>query len=163
MDAISVELGIGPECRQHFNADLSDESRKAANKLVFEAAIAAQNGWVESVMRLADQVGMLGYGELAERMKLRFVGVVAQPERRADIVIEVENGGENYRVKTPYRRSEAEAFKAAWRAIPGRRWYSRANHVPVDQKTALWELLKRFFPGKYGRGPQGVFRVPKKA
>jgi len=32
--------------------------------------------------------------------------------------------------------------------------------VPEGQKRALWALLQRFFPGKYGRGPKGVFRVP---
>jgi hypothetical protein len=159
VDAISIELGTGPECRQYFDADLSP-NRPAANKLVFEAAIAAQMGRIETVICLASEVGKLGFPVLAEKMKSRFVNVVAAPERQVSIFIEMEKDGKTYRVKTPYRRGAAEEFQAAWRAIPGRRWYLHANHVPVEQKTALWSLLRRFFPGKYGHGPQGVFRIP---
>jgi hypothetical protein len=113
------------------------------------------------VVEIAKAVEKLGFPVLAEKMRARFVNVVAAPERRADIFIEVEKDGKVYSVKTPYRRGAAEEFKSAWRTIPGRRYYGGVNHIPVEQKPALWALLKQFFPGKWGKGPQGVFRVPK--
>jgi hypothetical protein len=163
VDALSVQLGIGPECRHGFDAGVADADREAANRLVFSAAIAAQQGRATVVVEIAKAVEKLGFPVLAEKMRARFVNVVAAPERRADIFIEVEKDGKVYSVKTPYRRGAAEEFKSAWRTIPGRRYYGGVNHIPVEQKPALWALLKQFFPGKWGKGPQGVFRVPKEA
>jgi hypothetical protein len=162
VDAVSVELGIGPECRAGFRADLTPEAQKVANGLVHEAAIAAQQGKVEIVMALADRIEReCMMGELAGKIRERFVNAVAKAERNADITIKI--AGAVYQVVTPYRRGEAEEFKHAWRTIPGRRWNgaARCNEIPLSQKPALWSLLKEFFPGKYGKGPQGVFRVPK--
>jgi len=162
VDAESCEAGMGPICRAEagFDAGVADADREAANRLVFNAAIAAQQGRVNVVMEIANAVAKLGFAVLAEKMRSRFVNVAAEPERRADITIEVEADGKVYSVKTPYRRGAAEEFKSAWRTIPGRRYYGGVNHIPVEQRPALWALLKQFFPGKYGRGPQGLFRVP---
>jgi hypothetical protein len=154
VDAISVELGIGPECREGFNGDLTDETRKAANKLVFEASVAAVAGRIEVVRENAEKVRALGYGDLADKMGRRFVNA----ERLADITIEQD--GEVYKVVTPYRRKDSKAFVEAWRSIPGRRWVNGANVVPVTSKSALWEVLKQFFGGKYAKGPKGVFKIP---
>jgi len=161
VDALNVQLGVGPECRHGFDAGVADADREAANRLVFNAAIAAQQGRATVVVEIAKAVEKLGFPVLAEKMRARFVRVVAAPERRADIFIVLEKDGKTLQVHTPYRRGAAEEFTAAWRAIPGRQWHTRANHIPVSQKAALWALLKRFFPGKWGKGPQGVFRVPK--
>jgi hypothetical protein len=165
VDAESCETGLGPICRAEsgFDAGVADADREAANRLVFSAAIAAQQGRATVVVKIAKAVEKLGFPVLAEKMRARFVNVVAAPERRADIFIEVEKDGKVYSVKTPYRRGAAEEFKSAWRTIPGRRYYGGVNHIPVEQKPALWALLKQFFPGKWGKGPQGVFRVPKEA
>src|SRR3990172_2373124 len=101
--AVSVELGIGPECRSHFRADLSTEVQKAANVLVYEAAIAAQTGKVTEVLALADRIEKeCLMGELAAKIRERFTQAVAKAERNADITIEVV--GNMYRVQTPYRR-----------------------------------------------------------
>lgn len=153
VDAISVELGIGPECRDGFNADLTDETRKIANKLVFEASVAATQGRIETVRANAAQIRAMGYGELAERMEKRFV----KAEVKADIVIELV--GNAYRVVTPYRRKEGQAFIQAWRNVPGRRWIGGANVVPVTSKMELWAVLQQFFAGKYAKGPKGVFKI----
>lgn len=154
VDAISVELGIGPECREGFNADLTDETRKIANKLVFEASLAATEGLIEVVRAKAAEVRSLGYGELAERMEKRFV----KADRKADITIAQD--GDTYVVVTPYRRKDAKAFVAAWRQVPGRRWMNGANVVPVQSKKELWDVLRTFFGGRYAKGPKGVFRIP---
>jgi hypothetical protein len=158
VDAVSVEMGIGPECRNHFNADISEEVRTAANKLVFAASIAAVAGKIDEVRKIAEELATMGLDELAEKVGRRFVNA---NKNAADISI--EESGNMMLVRTPYRRGEAEDFKAAWRAIPGRRWDNEknANEIPTSARPHLWALLKRFFPGKYGKGPKGIFRIPK--
>lgn len=157
VDSVSVELGIGPECREGINGDLDEEKRKLANQLVFEAALAAQAGHISKVLELADRVEKECWmGDLADKMRRRFVNA----ERTAKLAIALDNG--MLRVRTPFRRKGSAEFIAAWRAIPGRRFKDGENLVPVAQKPALWALLKQFFPGESGIGPQGVFRVPAK-
>jgi len=159
VDSVSVELSIGPECRHNFRADLSPEQQKVANALVHDAAIAAQQGKVQEVLDLANRIEReCLMGELANKIRERFTKAVE--ERTPDITIALESG--SYVVTTPYRRGAKEEFIAAWRAIPGRRFERArcANVIPADQKPALWDLLKKFFPGKYGKGPTGWFRVP---
>jgi hypothetical protein len=161
VDACSVELGIGPECRNGvFPEDVDEADRQLANEHVHHAAIAAQNGHAQKVVEYAELIRKLGFVELADKVERRFKEGVVQAERKADITIEEKEG--YMLITTPYRRGDAEAFKAAWRAIPGRKYiYKRkANEVPVAQKVAVWELLQKFFPGKWGVGPKGAFRVP---
>lgn len=161
VDAVSVEYGMGPECRQDaFPEGVVDADRQAANKLVCEAAKAAQAGAVQAVLDLAEQIRALGFAVLADKVSRRFTEV-APEARKVDLTIEVFEG-KNLLVKTPFRRKDADAFIAAWRAIPGRR-YDRvrdANVIPAKEREALWNLLKRFFAGKWGKGPKGLFRVP---
>jgi hypothetical protein len=156
LDATSVQLGIGPECRDGYDGGISEEVRVAANKLVFSASLAASAGEITKVKELAAQINALGLETLAEKVGRRFVNA----ERNVDIEITVV--GETMKVKTPYRRGAAEEFILAWREIPGRRWNrdQNCNEVPVTQKAALWALLCKFFPGKYGKGTKGLFRVP---
>ena len=156
VDATSVELGIGPECRKGDDGGIPDAVRMQANKLVFDAAVAADQGRVGEVLALAEKIRELGLDELAGKVGRRFKGSV---QRRADITIKVE--GDEYVVKTPFRRGDKDAFIAAWRAIPGRRYSNKLNRVPMTQRAALWSLLKEFFPNKTGMGPKGLFRVPK--
>lgn len=156
VDARSVELGIGPECRGEIDGNIAEDTRKAANKYVFEAAIAAQGGKVEEVLRIADAIDALGLKVLADKVRRRFNGVT---ERKVDITIEEADG--YLKVKTPFRRGDKDAFIAAWRDIPGRRFKDGANIIPANQKMALWSLLKEFFGGKYGRGSKGLFRIPQ--
>jgi len=158
VDARSVTLGIGPECRKGIEGGVVESVRKEANQYVFDAAIAAQGGHVEKVMEYAEAIGGLGLVELAEKVRSRFKKIHESPQK-ADIVIEVEGG--MLKVKTPYRRGRSQEFVKAWRRIPGRRYRDGHNYVPVTQKKALFELLCEYFPGKVGRGPKGIFRVPK--
>jgi hypothetical protein len=154
VDAVSVQTGMGPECREGWDGGVSDEVREKANALVFKAALAAQQGEISSVKALAEEIRALGLGGLADKVGKRF----RNADRYTEIVISVE--GQDFRVETPFRRGAKDEFVAAWRKIPGRRFRDSANYVPVAQKKALWGLLRQFFGGKYGKGPKGLFRIP---
>jgi hypothetical protein len=160
VDARSCQMGVGPECVKRIDVDITggiDEgTRKVANKYIYDAAVAAQEGRIEEVLRCAETIEGMGLESLADKIRHRFKKAA---ERESSIVI--ESDGVFYRVKTPFRRGDKKAFVAAWRKIPGRRYRDEVNFVPISQKKALWELLREFFGGKYGRGPKGVFRIPQ--
>ena len=109
------------------------------------------------MQEIAAQIAALGLAGLAEKVASRF----ANAERQAKIHLTVV--GESLKVVTPYRRGDSEAFIAAWRAVPGRRYRDKANFVPLtgEARRAVYDLLSRFFPGQYATGPKGVFRLPK--
>ena len=157
-DPDSVTRGIGPECsREGYPTD--GPQKDEANKLIHEASIAATEGNIQLVIDNSAKVAVLGYPVVAERMMERFVNAA----KNAKVEILAED--KFLYVDTPFRRSDKVAFTAAWRAIPGRSYGRKGskcyNVIPVARKPELWELLKRFFPGMYGVGPKGLFRIPK--
>ena len=155
VDATSVSLGIGPECRAGFDGGIPDEKRETANGFVYRAAIAAQEGRIYEVLALADSIKELGLVTLADKVRQRFNEAAV----KADITIEEKDG--YYIVDTPFRRKDSDAFINAWRNVPGRRWREGKNVVPVASGKELYALLKRFFGGRFARGPKGAFRIPK--
>lgn len=156
-DAISVELGIGPECRHGATGGISTAQQEACNRLTHQASIFATQGDIEGVRRVAEEVRALGLPELAEKIAQRFVNA----ERKAKIVIVASGDGRSLIVETPFKRSASSDFISAWRSIPGRTYRSGKNVIPVESKPALWALLVRFFPGEFGKGPKGLFRLPE--
>jgi len=141
-DAVSVELGIGPDCRAKYGYDdcINDENRARANQLVFMIAD-SQTGIpaVEGCRALRD----LGFKKLAERIAVRLFSI--------RIVAE----GPTLAVFTPYTERGVRALAA----VPGRRWDAEkhANVVPVTAKNQLWKALKYAFPGYELLGPDGQF------
>jgi len=158
LDADSVAQGIGPECRGGLEL-LEPDIRTIANEHVYHAAEAAMAGKAQEVLEYADLVEKLDENlvALANRMRRRFV----KARDRQEYEITIEEDGDRLLVDTPFRRGEKEEFIQAWRDIPGRRFDSerRMNSVPSKERVALWALLRRFFPGKWGMGPKGLFRV----
>ena len=156
VDAISVEMGIGPECRRGETDGISDEQRTLCNRLTYQAALASQKGNVEVVRKCAEAIKALGLETLADKVGKRFVNA----DRLAKIKVTESNG--LLTVVTPFKRSMGAEFVNAWRNIQGRRYdrQSNGNIVPVASKGQLWDLLKTYFPGEFGTGPQGTFRVP---
>jgi hypothetical protein len=159
-DPESIDRGMGPECSgQGYPVDFmgtpeEQEIKHRVRKMTILAAAAAQIGDIAKVRILADQIAELGYKQVADKIHKRFDNV----EKNVKITIRVKDG--RYVVNTPFRRGDKDAFIAAWRQIPGRRYSDGANTVPVAQKRALWGLLTEFFPGVYGESDSGVFRVP---
>lgn len=162
VDSKSVELGIGPDCRKKAGvpSDIDNTIRLQANKLVYEAALAAQNGAVEKVLELSEEIANLGLDVLADKVARRFKKGALKASVKADI--EITEDGDFLVIKTPYRRKGSEEFIDAWRNIPGRKYdfKTKRNTVPKSQKEAVWDLLIKFFPNKWGKGPKGTFKVP---
>lgn len=153
VDSISIEIGMGPDCRHEYTGGIDADTQKACNVITHDAAIAAQEGNVEKVRKCAEMIRTLGLPILADKILDRFKNA----ERLAKITI-VEKDGFLF-IKTPWKQTPG--FAAAWRAIPGRRYQMGRNIVPLTSRREVWELIKQFFPDVYGVGPQGAFKVPK--
>lgn len=154
VDSVSVQIGMGPDCRNKFNKGISEDTRKACNVLTHEAAVAATKGEVARVRKAAEMIRTLGLDVLADKILKRFQNA----ERLAKIKITECDGG--IIVKTPHKRDDE--FVADWRAIAGRRYKGAGkNFIPAESKRAVWALIKKWFPDTFGMGPQGAFKVPK--
>lgn len=143
-DSISVEAGIGPECRKRYgyHLDVPPKFRAEANQLVHAIAI-KQTGL--AVLKAADRLRELGFAKLAD----------AVSARRAEVFIVQDESG--IFVKAPYSEAATEAF----RQIPGRRWSNdeKANRFPVSAKRELLALLRKFYLGALAVGPKGSFEI----
>ena len=154
-DAASVEAGIGPVCRKKagYHEAVTEENRKAANKLIHTVAVSKDND-----KRIEAMNELLGLG---------FQSVVkAMLKAVADVKIAItdENhphGAGRLALKTPYD----PAVVAAMRHIPGRRWdgTNKVNTFPASSKGATWKMLQEHYAGSIGVGPKGIFKVAKGA
>ena len=156
VDPESVERGMGPDCSEQ--GYLDDGTLKAEGKrLIHDAAEAATNGDIVEVRRLAGELALLGYLKAAEKIRTNFVGA----EKK--VKIHVEQQGDMLHVAMPFKRAAKEEFIKAWQSIPGRHYdrKSNMNVVPITSRVPLWGLMRQFCPGVYGKGPKGVFRVPR--
>jgi hypothetical protein len=166
VDAVSVETGVGPECRRKhgFAKPDTEVPYKAACTLVSEAPEAAaivagtttvralvnrlvyriardQSG--ASVVTWTNAVRALGYTKLAARIAKRLAAV------------EIETDGSAYLVRARF----SDEHLAAMRSVPGRRWdrQNRCDRVPEASKAALLAALTKAHPGQVARGPKGLF------
>jgi hypothetical protein len=132
VDSISVETGVGPECRKRhgYDIDVPQEIRQEANKLVYIIAL-DQTGprVIESLLRLRD----LGFTQLSDRIAERLNCVR---------ITEVQD---TYAVKAPYRDEAVRAFAS----IPGRRWEREHKHntFPLSERKRIWDVLKTHYAG----------------
>lgn len=147
VDSISVETGLGPVCRKRHGYNkkgISEEARSEANKLVYLVAC-EQTGIkvTDATTRLRE----LGFEKLAARIEKRVVSIKIE---------ELPSG--RFAVKSPFN----EDAVAAMARVQGRRWNreEKVNTFPVTSKGAIWELLKRYYPGELAVGPKGPFQVP---
>lgn len=72
VDAISVETGIGPECRKHYGVafDTTDAAHAEANALVFQ--VARKGMTAATAQPIFDRLAALGFTVLADRIAKRF-------------------------------------------------------------------------------------------
>jgi Family of unknown function (DUF6011) len=157
-DALSVELGIGPECRRkcgwtkrqgfgpgadadwkraakvlapsgHDALLVADDARTSCNRLVHRLAIGDLD--MDTTIRLIGAVASLGYRKLAQ---------ACTPALRK---VTVETEGETLVVKADYN----ESFNAAVRSVPGARWdrERKVRVVPATSRAALWTAIVQGF------------------
>lgn len=164
LDAVSVETGMGPHCRKQHGFGVAqspavwdiaqaqaraggvtleipaeptdNDARVAANRLVHRIAA---NQSAEGVPRLIAAVSFLGFEKvakaIAEHLAPATVQVTVHPSKA--LAVRVEGLGERF-----------DAFVAAMRSVPGRRWdgAEKVNVVPVTSRVALWEALRSVLP-----------------
>lgn len=179
LDAVSVEIGMGPVCRERAGLDgagtgaywptvvsllagtgidLSGaDARRTANKVVHR--IAADQG-------AADVPVLLGALDA-----LGFAGVASAIREHLDVkvpAVEVTEG-EGDRLDVTLRGLDGEIFNAvvtALRGVPGRRWDAtrKVNVIPAAARRALWgALVTALPPGAQIRGAKGVHTVAPRA
>lgn len=144
-DAASVEAGIGPVCRKKYGytADVTEATRKEANKLIHTLATTKSND-----TKIACLNALMGLG---------LQGVVqAVLKNVADVMVTLDERG-RYAVRSAYNPAVVNAM----RNIPGRRWdkEKKINTFPQSSKKALWDLFLDHYEGGIGVGPRGVFKV----
>lgn len=148
VDALSVELGIGPVCRSRhgFDIEADDGARERANAIV-HAIAADQAATPEQLAELRS----LGFETLAEIIAERRL-----PKAR----ITLEQREHSIAVHTPYVEAFVEDLK---QSIVGRdRQWARDEKVWLvapEAKRALWAVLRRHFEGELATGAKGVFTI----
>jgi hypothetical protein len=166
VDAVSVETGVGPDCRKKHGFAKPDTEvpydaactlvaevpegaeivagtstvRELVNRLVYRIA-RDQSG--AHVLTWTNAVRTLGYTKLAARIAKRLAAV------------EIEAEGDVYLVRARF----SDVHLAAMRRVPGRRWdrENKCDRVPEASKAALLEALAKAHPGQVARGPKGLF------
>lgn len=147
-DSLSVELGIGPDCRKKysFNTDVTPEARARANELILKIALGLDD--LATIMVAADELLELGFQRLHEVLI----------KRNAKITVTEAEG--RLLVKTPYNEDAAYQL----RRLGGVPKYSSNDRflgysIPMAQANRAWTVMRQLFVGLMGIGPKGVFVV----
>jgi len=168
-DAISVSVGMGPDCRERhgYNAEVDPIARAEANKIIHWVAV-KQHGY--DVLVAAKRLREIGFPRIAEIIS----------ERASDVFI--EDAGRVIGINIYQGRTfelDDSGYKVSWkynpdvtmspREVPGRVWLGRyqgpgldpkgekAWFVPYRSKRELHNFLARNFAGKAVMGPKGPY------
>jgi len=177
-DAISVETGVGPECRRKhgFNGAQGEPDwtaamlaldgviavaevnptmtpRESVNVLVHRVACRSTARVDGAVLAMTDAIRALGFVSLANKIVEHGAGKV-----------EVHAVGDRLAVTTPFNAAFVAALKTA---RVGARWdgASKAWTVPADStaRKALWGALRGSFAGALLVSDTGTTTVPAAA
>lgn len=179
LDAISVELGIGPDCRKKYMGKAigaTEAARIEANQLVYKLALqisvnqhgivpteALQAGYAIGGRKAIGEMLMADTEGASMLARIRELGFEKLADKlvSAHILVTITAVGTSLSVAAPYN----EDATGAWRAIPGRKWNpnTKTNDIPATQGQALYALLRRYYAGKAAIGPKGPFMIPAEA
>jgi hypothetical protein len=174
-DAVSVNLGIGPICREGLGLDNVDPlHRVAANRAIHRAGLACMDpaaDAVQTVLACADEVETYGLTNLAAKIRDRYIHVQVwrqtvnvtrwDPRTRTSTVLDATH--EVVCVRTPYS-PEANLNRAEYLrgARPVKVDKDFHWEVPADCQRGLLGWLARNWGGHagYNRDASAVFAIP---
>ena len=174
VDAVSVEAGMGPECRrkygrepelppdydaamrsldslQHTAAECPTSwhdlaPRDFANRLVHRVAShAAERGELSERTVLCAAIAALGFPVLAAKLL----------ENSTEVIVISHDEDGALVIDAPF----CPAFNANVRRVPGQRWDGarKVRTVPVSSRSHLWHAIKSSFPvGTAVRSARGI-------
>lgn len=150
VDSVSVEIGMGPDCRRKHGYDITgidNEARVSANKIINAIACGDDGRFGTDLAALVRTLRALGFVALADVLVKRKAAV-----RLVDDVLT-----STVEVHSKYN----ESFVNELRAINGRRWNKEGKFwtVPTSEKPALWAAMKRTYPNQLGFGCKGEFII----
>jgi hypothetical protein len=164
VDAKSVEVGMGPECRRRYGCDdvhdVTEAQRKEANVATYRLAL-----WRKELLgaptskeaaSLVARVRELGFVTLSSTLA----------QRLCDVALEVveDRGSRALALSTPYDERFVAELK---RRAPVRRWdastsrWLLAGDMTSAEKDVVWSLARERFGGRLFLGPDGrVSHIP---
>lgn len=167
VDAVSVETGVGPECRKkHGFANAAGPADWDAAFRALEGVLdTLPEGWeadahkVSNVLvhRIAcDQTGPFVVARTNALRALGYTTLAARIAKRLSTISIVEDG-DVLKVKTPFEVSAVEIMRRA----PGRYVGKGVREVPNNDaaKRALFGVLRQAYPKAVVDGPKGVFQI----
>lgn len=149
VDAVSVECGIGPDCRENsgYYVEVNEDARAEANKITNAIARGMSN---DHLILNALALRTLGFDRLADTVI----------DRNAALKVR-DLGNGTIAIHTPYHSDFVARVKAAtpWAKFDRE---TRAWIVPAGQnvRNAVFAAMKWCFPGSLGLGPKGPFTTP---
>lgn len=161
-DAVSVECGVGPVCRENNGYDMSSPHRDEANALIHEAAYATN----DRVIDIVGELEALGFTGVAAKITKRFLKPAVEICEK-----EVTFGKGKYSVditavvvSTAWSPEFTEELKSQidWRdraLVRNEAGKFEGWAVKPEAKRALWSVIKDHFGGEMGVGPKGSFTI----
>lgn len=154
-DPISVELGIGPDCRKRYKFDASTVTPEAyaeAKALIYKLAMLASSGLIDASMCYvaSDRLKELGFEALSE--------IIVKKNTKICITAQADG---RLLVRFPYEPAASHALYSLG-ANPHRDTRGKfAGYLitPALANATYNRVLRRFFAGQLGVGPKGTFIV----
>lgn len=166
-DAVSVEAGVGPDCRAKYSlAEAQAEPDWRAASVALERAGVGVDLLGDcsdprgAVNRLVHAFSTRSFGPTRAALATACValGFVKLGARLTEVVasVRIEAVGDEYLVISPFVEGAGRHWYAA-----GGRWDRAATawRVPRSYRGELWSLLRRLYSGLVGVGPQGLFTI----
>lgn len=112
VDAESVEIGLGPDCRRMygFNIPIEPQLREIANGIVHDIARGALKG--AALKEAVRELSALGFDELADRIAERLAVYTPPPEAPPAAVISIESQREIHQEEIPTPQPEPQKSAA---------------------------------------------------
>lgn len=148
LDATSVQLGIGPECRQKWGISVELLGNDEANKLI--AHTMRNTTTSAEVVANIKALEELGFSSVASKLG----------QSISQITVERDNENKGFLLAVPFRADFGLIMKqsgvkgAYFKKEAQKRWF-----VPFASAKALFTALKKAYPDHIGYGSQGLFSI----